>query len=152
MHPFDTLLEKAKVAHANWITATGHATEAMVELGDAIQEAEALKSIYANFDVLELRVFKGTSYIGDRQMMFVALDTDERGEPYLTIEIRTLTKTPEKYGYNAILRRINGYFYIRNSFGMRVCVWSAFFEAVNSMRKATTKATMDYLEKKEKTK
>ena len=150
MHPFDTLLEKAKAAHANWITVTGHATEAMVELGDAIQDAEATKSKFYNFKVLECREFKLKSYIGDRQVMIVALDLDEKGEPYFTIEIRTLTKTPEEYGYNDILRRINGYFYIRNSFGMRVAAWSAFLEAVGLMREKTTKAMMEFLDKKEK--
>lgn len=152
MHPFDTLLEKAKAAHARWITASNLETKAMAELGDAIQDAEATKSKLYNFKVLECRAFKVKSYIGDKQVMLVCLDLDEKGEPYFTIEIRTLTKTPEKYGYTDILRRINGYFYIRNSFGMRACAWSAFFEAVNSMRKATTKATMDYLDKKEKAK
>ena len=152
MHPFDTLLEKAKAAHAMWLTASNLETKAMAELGDAIQDAEALKSMFYNFKVLELRAFKVTSYIGDKQVMLVALDLDENGEPYFTIEIRTLTKTPEKYGYNAILRRINGYFYIRNSFGMRVAVWSAFFMAVEQMKDATTDAMADYINKKEKAK
>ena len=66
------------------------------------------------------------------------------------LEIRTLTKTPEKYGYIDILRRINGYFYIRNSFGMRVAVWEAFFIAVGQMKDATSKAFTEYLDKKEK--
>ena len=152
MHPFDTLLEKAKVAHARWLTASNLETKAMAELGDAIQDAEATRSIFCNFDVLELRVFKLKSYIGDKQVMLVALDKDEKGEPYFTIEIRTLTKTPEKYGYTDILRRINGYFYIRNSFGMRVAVWEAFFMAVNGMKDATTKAFVEYINKKEKAK
>ena len=152
MHPFDTLLEKAKAAHARWITASNLETKAMTELGDAIQDAEATRSILANFEVLELRAFKVTSYIGDRQVMLVCLSLDEKGEPYFIIEIRTLTKTPEKYGYTDILRRINGYFYIRNSFGMRVCVWDAFFMAVNGMRDATTKAMVEYINKKEKAK
>ena len=150
MHPFDTLLEKAKAAHARWITASNLETKAMVELGDAIQDAEATKSKFYNFKVLECKAFKVTSYIGDKQVMLVCLDTSETGEPYFTIEIRTLTKTPEKYGYIDILRRINGYFYIRNSFGMRVAVWSAFVEAVGLMREKTTKAMMEYLDKKEK--
>lgn len=148
MHPFDTLLEKAKAAHARWITASNLETKAMAELGDAIQDAEATRSILANFEVLELRAFKVTSYIGDRQVMLVCLSLDEKGEPYFIIEIRTLTKTPEKYGYNAILRRINGYFYIRNSFGMRVAVWTVFFEAVSQMKDTTTKAMVEYLGKK----
>lgn len=122
----------------------------MAELGDAIQDAEALKSMFYNFKVLECRAFKLKSYIGDKQVMIVALDLDEKGEPYFTIEIRTLTKTPEKYGYNDILRRINGYFYIRNSFGMRVAVWEAFFMAVGQMKDATTKAFTEFLDKKEK--
>jgi len=152
MHPFDSLLEKAKAAHARWITASNLETKAMTELGDAIQDAEATRSILANFEVLELRAFKVTSYIGDRQVMLVCLSLDEKGEPYFIIEIRTLTKTPEKYGYTDILRRINGYFYIRNSFGMRVAVWEAFFMAVNGMRDATTKAMVEYINKKEKAK
>ena len=151
-HPFDTLLEKAKVAHSRWLMASNLETEAMAELGDAIQDAEALKSVFYNFKVLELRAFKLKSYIGDKQVMIVALDLDEKGEPYFTIEIRTLTKTPEKYGYNAILRRINGYFYIRNSFGMRVAAWSAFFEGVRQMNDATNKAMIEYYDKKEKAK
>ena len=154
MHPFDTLLEKAKAAHYNWTVNNPEKMQmdAMVELGDAIQDAEATKSNFYNFKVLELRVFKVKSYIGDKQVMLVCLDLDEKGEPYFTIEIRTLTKTPEKYGYTDILRRINGYFYIRNSFGMRVAVWSAFLEAVGLMREKTTKAMMEFLDKKEKTK
>ena len=151
MHPFDTLLEKAKAAHARWITASNLETKAMAELGDAIQDAEATKSKFYNFKVLECRAFKLKSYIGDKQVMIVALDLDENGgEHYFTIEIRTLTKTPEKYGYTDILRRINGYFYIRNSFGMRVAAWSAFLEAVGLMREKTTKAMMEFLDKKEK--
>ncbi len=152
MHPFDTLLEKAKAAHFHWIT-DNHVKafmDAMVELGDAIQDAEATKSEFYNFKVLECRAFKVKSYIGDKQVMLVCLDESEDGEPYFTIEIRTLTKTPEKYGYNDILRRINGYFYIRNSFGMRVGVWSAFFMAVEQMKDATTKAMVEYIDKKEK--
>ena len=154
MHPFDTLLEKAKAAHFHWTVNNPEKTqiEAMAELGDAIQDAEALKSKFYNFKVLECRAFKVTSYIGDKQVMLVCLDTSEEGEPYFTIEIRTLTKTPEKYGYNDILRRINGYFYIRNSFGMRVAVWSAFMEAVGSMRDATTEAMSKYIIEKEKAK
>lgn len=152
MHPFDTLLEKAKAAHYHWTVNNPQMMQvkAMTELGDAIQDAEATKSILAYFDVLELRAFKLTSYIGDKQVMLVSLALDEKGEPYFTIEIRTLTKTPEKYGYDAILRRINGYFYIRNSFGMRVAAWSAFLEAVGCMREKTTKAMMEFLDKKEK--
>ena len=152
MRPFDTLLEKAKVAHARWITASNLETNAMAELGDAIQDAESTKSISCDFGVIEMRAFKVTSYIGDRQVMLVCLSSDEKGEPYFIIEIRTLTKTPEKYGYTDILRRINGYFYIRNSFGMRVAVWEAFFMAVNGMRDATTKAMVEYINKKEKAK
>ncbi len=154
MHPFDTLLEKAKAAHYNWTVNNPEKMQmdAMAELGDAIQDAEATKSTFYNFKVLEQRTFKVTSYIGDKQVMFVALDLDEKGEPYFTIEIRTLTKTPEKYGYTDILRRINGYFYIRNSFGMRVSVWPSFFMAVEQMKDATTKAMVEYLDKKEKTK
>ena len=154
MHPFDTLLEKAKAAHYNWTVNNPEKMQmdAMVELGDAIQDAEATKSNFYNFKVLELRVFKVKSYIGDKQVMLVCLDLDEKGEPYFTIEIRTLTKTPEKYGYTDILRRINGYFYIRNYFGMRVSVWPAFFMAVEQMKDATTKAMVEYLDKKEKTK
>ena len=150
MHPFDTLLEKAKAAHARWITASNLETKAMAELGDAIQDAEATKSKFYNFKVLECKAFKVKSYIGDKQVMLVCLDTSEDGEPYFTIEIRTLTKTPENYGYTDILRRINGYFYIRNSFGMRVAVWEAFLEAVGLMREKTTKAMMEFLDKKEK--
>lgn len=152
MHPFDTLLEKAKAAHYHWTVNNPEKTqiEAMAELGDAIQDAEATKSKFYNFKVLECRAFKLKSYIGDRQVMLVCLDLDEKGEPYFTIELRTLTKTPEKYGYTDILRRINGYFYIRNSFGMRVAVWSAFLEAVGLMREKTTKAMMEFLDKKEK--
>lgn len=154
MHPFDTLLEKAKAAHYHWMVNNPEKTqiEAMAELGDAIQDAEATKSKFYNFKVLELRAFKVTSYIGDKQVMLVCLCLDEKGEPYFTIEIRTLTKTPEKYGYTDILRRINGYFYIRNSFGMRGAVWSAFLEAVGLMREKTTKAMMEFLDKKEKAK
>ena len=151
-HPFDTLLEKAKVAHARWLTSSNLENKVMAELGDAIQEAEALKSIYVNFKMLECKAFRVTSYIGDKQVMLVCLDTDEKGEPYLTLEIRTLTKTPEKYGYNAILRRINGYFYIRNSFGMRVSVWLAFILAVEQMRDKTSKAMIEFINKKEKSK
>ena len=152
MHPFDTLLEKAKAAHYNWTVNNPEKMQmdAMVELGDAIQDAEATKSNFYNFKVLELRVFKVKSYIGDKQVMLVCLDLDEKGEPYFTIEIRTLTKTPEKYGYTDILRRINGYFYIRNYFGMRVSVWPAFFMAVEQMKDATTKAMTEFLDKKEK--
>ena len=150
MHPFDTLLEKAKAAHARWITASNLETKAMAELGDAIQDAEATKSKFYNFKVLECKAFKVKSYIGDKQVMLVCLDTSEDGEPYFTIEIRTLTKTPENYGYTDILRRINGYFYIRNSFGMRVAVWEAFFIAVGQMKDATTKAFTEFLDKKEK--
>ena len=152
MHPFDTLLEKAKAAHYHWTVNNPEKTqiEAMAELGDAIQDAEATKSKFYNFKVLECRAFKLKSYIGDRQVMLVCLDLDEKGEPYFTIELRTLTKTPEKYGYTDILRRINGYFYIRNSFGMRVAAWSAFLEAVGLMREKTTKAMMEFLDKKEK--
>lgn len=150
MHPFDTLLEKAKVAHARWLTASNLETKAMAELGDAIQDAEATKSKFYNFKVLECKAFRVTSYIGDKQVMLVCLDTSETGEPYFTIEIRTLTKTPEKYGYTDILRRINGYFYIRNSFGMRVAVWEAFFLAVGQMKDVTTKAFTEFLDKKEK--
>lgn len=152
MHPFDTLLEKVKAAHYHWIT-DNHVKafmDAMVELGDAIQDAEATKSKFYNFKVLELRAFRVTSYLGDKQVMLVCLDTSETGEPYFTIEIRTLTKTPENYGYTDILRRINGYFYIRNSFGMRVAVWEAFFMAVGQMKDATTKAFTEFLDKKEK--
>lgn len=153
MHPFDTLLEKAKIAHSNWVKGApmpnGFSAD-MEKLGEAIKDAEAHKSIFANFKVLECRAFKVTSYIGDKQVMLVCLDTSEEGEPYFTIEIRTLTKTPEKYGYTDILRRINGYFYIRNSFGMRVAVWEAFFIAVGQMKDATTKAFTEYLNKKEK--
>lgn len=151
-HPLDTLLEKAKVAHARWLTNSNLETKAMAELGDAIQDAEATKSKFYNFKVLELRAFKVTSYIGDKQVMLVCLCLDEKGEPYFTIEIRTLTKTPEKYGYTDILRRINGYFYIRNSFGMRVAAWSAFFEAVGQMKDVAAKAVVEYLDKKEKAK
>ena len=151
-HPFDTLLEKAKVAHARWLTASNLETKAMAELGDAIQDAEATKSVPYNFKMLELRAFRVTSYLGDKQVMFVALGTDEKGAPYFALEIRTLTKTPEKYGYNAILRRINGYFYIRNSFSMRVSVWSAFFLAVEQMRGKTTKAMVEFINRKEKAK
>ena len=152
MHPFDTLLEKAKAAHYNWTVNNPEKMQmdAMVELGDAIQDAEATKSNFYNFKVLELRAFKVKSYIGDKQVMLVCLDLDEKGEPYFAIEIRTLTKTPEKYGYTDILRRINGYFYIRNSFGMRVAVWSAFLMAVEQMKDATTKAMTEFLDKKEK--
>ena len=154
MHHFDTLLEKAKAAHYNWTVNNPEMAQvkAMAELGDAIQDAEALKSKFYNFKVLECRAFKVTSYIGDKQVMLVCLDTSEEGEPYFTIEIRTLTKTPEKYGYHDILKRINGYFYIRNSFGMRVAVWSAFMEAVGSMRDATTEAMSKYIIEKEKAK
>lgn len=152
MHPLDTLLEKAKAAHVRWITASNLETKAMAELGDAIQDAEATKSKFYNFKVLECRAFKVTSYLGDKQVMLVCLDTSETGEPYFTIEIRTLTKTPENYGYTDILRRINGYFYIRNSFGMRVAVWEAFFMAVGQMKDATTKAFTEYINKKEKSK
>lgn len=154
MHPFDTLLEKAKAAHYHWTVNNPEKTqiEAMAELGDAIQDAEATKSKFYNFKVLELRAFRVTSHLGDKQVMLVCLDTSETGEPYFTIEIRTLTKTPENYGYTDILRRINGYFYIRNSIGMRVAVWEAFFMAVNGMRDATTKAIVGYLDKKEKAK
>lgn len=154
MHPFDTLLEKAKAAHYHWTVNNPEMEQlkAMGELGDAIQDAEATKSIFYNFEVLELRAFKLKSYIGDKQVMLVCLDLDGKGEPYFTIEIRTLTKTPEKYGYNDILRRINGYFYIRNSFGMRVAAWSAFFEAVRSMDDETNKAMIEYYDKKEKAK
>lgn len=150
MHPFDTLLEKAKAAHSRWLTNSNLETKAMAELGDAIQDAEATKSKFYNFKVLECRAFKLKSYIGDKQVMLVCLDTSEEGEPYFTIELRTLTKTPEEYGYNDILRRINGYFYIRNSFGMRVAVWEAFFMAVGQMKDATTKAFTEFLDKKEK--
>lgn len=155
MHPFDTLLEKAKAAHENWVKGApmpnGFSAD-MEKLGEAIQDAEATKSKFYNFKVLECRAFKVTSYIGDKQVMLVCLDLDEKGEPYFNIEIRTLTKTPEKYGYTDILRRINGYFYIRNSFGMRVAVWEAFFIAVGQMKDATTKAFIEYLDKKEKAK
>lgn len=152
MHPFDTLLEKAKAAHYNWTVNNPEKMQmdAMVELGDAIQDAEATKSNFYNFKVLEQRAFKVKSYIGDKQVMLVCLDLDEKGEPYFAIEIRTLTKTPEKYGYTDILRRINGYFYIRNYFGMRVSVWPAFFMAVEQMKDASTKAMMEFLDKKEK--
>lgn len=152
MHPFDTLLEKAKAAHYHWIVNNPEMAQvkAMAELGDAIQDAEATKSTFYNFKVLECRAFKLKSYIGDKQVMLVCLDLDEKGEPYFTVEIRTLTKTPEKYGYTDILKRINGYFYIRNSFGMRVAVWSAFLEAVGLMREKTTKAMMEFLDIKEK--
>jgi len=152
MHPFDTLLEKAKAAHYHWTVNNPQMTQvkAMAELGDAIQDAEATRSILANFEVLECRAFKVTSYIGDKQVMIVALDKDEKGEPYFTIEIRTLTKTPEKYDYDAILRRINGYFYIRNSFTMRAGVWEVFFMAVRQMKDATTMAMIEYLDKKKK--
>lgn len=154
MHPFDTLLEKAKAAHYHWTVNNPEKTqiEAMAELGDAIQDAEATKSKFYNFKVLECRAFKLKSYIGDKQVMLVCLDTSEEGEPYFTVEIRTLTKTPEKYGYTDILRRINGYFYIRNSFGMRVAAWSAFLEAVGCMREKTTNAMMEFIDKKEKSK
>lgn len=152
MHPFDTLLEKAKAAHYHWTVNNPEMAQikAMAELGDAIQDAEATKSTFYNFKVLECKAFKFSSYIGDKQVMLVCLDLDEKGEPYFTIEIRTLTKTPEKYGYHDILKRINGYFYIRNSFGMRVAVWSAFLEAVGLMREKTTKAMMEFIDKKEK--
>lgn len=154
MHPFDTLLEKAKAAHYHWTVNNPEKTQidAMAELGDAIQDAEATKSKFYNFKVLECRSFKVTSYLGDKQVMLVCLDLDEKGEPYFTLEIRTLTKTPEKYGYNDILRRINGYFYIRNSFGMRVAVWSAVFMAVEQMKDATTEAMSKYIIEKEKAK
>lgn len=150
MHPFDTLLEKAKAAHYHWTVNNPQMTQvkAMAELGDAIQDAEATKSISCDFGVIEMRAFKGTSFLGDKQVMLVCLSLDEKGEPYFIIEIRTLTKTPEEYGYNDILRRINGYFYIRNSFGMRVAVWEAFFMAVGQMKDATTKAMVEYLDKK----
>lgn len=151
-HPLDTLLEKAKAAHYYWTVNNPQMMQvkAMSELGDAIQDAEALKSIFCDFNVIEMRAFKGTSFIGDKQLLFVALCEDEKGEPYYTIEIRTLTKTPEKYGYDAILRRINGYFYIRNSFGMRVAVWEAFFMAIGQMKDVAAKAVVEYLNKKEK--
>jgi len=152
MHPFDTLLEKAKAAHYHWIVNNPEMAQikAMAELGDAIQDAEATKSKFYNFKVLECRAFKLKSYIGDKQVMLVCLDLDEKGEPYFIVEIRTLTKTPERYGYIDILRRINGYFYIRNFFGMRVAVWEAFFIAVGQMKDATSKAFTEYLDKKEK--
>lgn len=155
MHPFDTLLEKAKIAHENWVKGApmpnGFSAD-MEKLGLAIKDAEATKSKFYNFKVLECRAFKLKSYIGDKQVMLVCLDLDEKGEPYFPIEIRTLTKTPEEYGYTDILRRINGYFYIRNSFGMRVAAWSAFLEAVGLMREKTTKAMMEFIDKKEKSK
>lgn len=154
MHPFDTLLEKAKIAHEKWVKGApmpnGFSTD-MEKLGEAIKDAEATKSKSYNFKVLECRAFKVKSYIGDKQVMIVALIADEKtGEPYFSIELRTLTKTPERYGYTDILRRINGYFYIRNSFGMRVAVWEAFFIAVGQMKDATTKAFTEFFDKKEK--
>ena len=152
-HPFNTLLEKAKAAHMKWMASASEATKAMAELGDAIQEAEALVSIKANFDVLECRAFKVKSYIGDKQVMIVALIADEKtGEPYFSIELRTLTKTPERYGYDGILRRINGYFYIRNTFAMRVTIWSGFFMAIQDMNKVANDALIEYMDKKEKAK
>lgn len=138
MHPFDTLLEKAKEAHAMWLTASNLETKAMKELGDAIQDAEALKPQMDTFlcggTVVRFKR-KERNQHGDLQHYSVYRGW--KGETmYVFLEILTLTAQPYRYAYTGILRRINGSFLLVNTIGMPLEVWAMTSNAINEIYEA----------------
>ena len=145
----DTLLEKAMAAHYHWIRSTSEQDKTMAELGDAIQEVKALKTTYLTCKPKMAYFDKILTHIGDKCLMTVWFFLDKKGEPYLSIERRILTKTPSLYGYEGILRRINNYYYIRSSFTLPVTAWSIFIEGCEEMKEVINAALSEFLKKKE---
>ena len=142
----DTLLGKAKAAHYHWIRSTSEQDKTMAELGDAIQEVEALGPRYREFKPKEYyscRIHHGK----DKRRMIVWFFLNEKEEPYVSLEMRTLTKEPHIYGYDGILRRFNGYYYITASFALPAMIWSEFFMAYKEMAGDIDKALATYLRK-----
>lgn len=137
MHPFDTLLEKAKAAHFHWSwnNPQSKQIEAMRQLGDAIQDAEALKSQKDTFvcggTIIRFKR-KERNQHGDLQHYSVYRGW--RGETmYVFLEIHTLTAQPYRYAYTDILRRVNGLFLLENTIGMPLEVWAMASNAINEI-------------------
>lgn len=140
MHPFDTLLEKAKAAHFHWSwnNPQSQQIEAMRQLGEAIQDAEALKSQKDTFvcggTIIRFKR-KERNQHGDLQHYSVYRGWS--GETmYVFLEIRTLTAQPYRYAYTDILRRINGLFLLENTIGMQLEVWAMTSNAINEIYEA----------------
>ena len=151
----ELLLEKAKAAHYHWTVNNPQMTQiqAMAELGDAIQEVEALKPDYTRFDVFDGLSWRGKSEFGDLQKLEVWLGRKEKNtRPFIGVEVKTLTQHPEKYGFDQILRRINGWYYIRAHFVMGYEPWVMFFGAIQEMNKKLNDAILEHADaQKEKT-
>lgn len=137
MHPFDTLLEKAKAAHFHWSwnNPQSKQIEAMRQLGDAIQDAEALKSQKDTFvcggTIIRFKR-KERNQHGDLQHYSVYRGW--RGETmYVFLEIHTLTAQPYRYAYTDILRRVNGLFLLENTIVMPLEVWAMASNAINEI-------------------
>lgn len=144
-HPFNTLLEKAKAAHAMWLTASNLETKAMAELGDAIQDAEALKSRMDTFlcggTIIRFKR-KERNQHGDLQHYSVYRGW--KGETmYVFLEILTLTAQPYRYAYTGILRRINGLFLLENTIAMPLEVWAMTSNAINEIYMAEKETFFD---------
>lgn len=140
MNPHDNLLEKAKKAHFDWTwnNPMSEQVKAMAELGDAIQEVEALaprrETFTAGGHIVSYKP-KQRNRHGDLQRFTVT-----RGfigeQLYILLEIHTLTAQPYRYGYEAILRRINGLFLIETVVAMPIEVWAMTSCAINELYNA----------------
>jgi hypothetical protein len=137
MHPFDTLLEKAKEAHFHWSwnNPQSKQIEAMRQLGDAIQDVEALAPRKETFIVGgEVIMYKPKEKKrhGDRQKFRIYRGFVGKNL-YIFLEIHTLTAQPYRYAYKDILRRINGLFLLENTIGMPLEVWAMTSNAINEI-------------------
>ena len=129
--PRMTLLEKAGNALYHWLmnSPSDTMTKAMGELGDAVQESEALRPINKVFAVNGYCSFKTRSDTKDMQLVNVWLLVSEDGEPYTLLETRTLTKTPQNYVFDGIIRRGEGYYYITRSYTIKFSDWPLLLRA-----------------------
>lgn len=137
MHPFDTLLEKAQRAYDNWNwnNPQSKQIEAMRQLGDAIQDAKALKPQKDIFTCGGTTIrFKRKERNQHGDLQHYSVYRGWRGETmYVFLEIHTLTAQPYRYAYTDILRRVNGLFLLENTIGMPLEVWAMASNAINEI-------------------
>ena len=107
----------------------------MRQLGDAIQDAEALKSQKDTFTCGGTIIrFKRKERNQHGDLQHYSVYRGWKGETmYVFLEIRTLTAQPYRYAYTDILRRINGLFLLENTIGMPLEVWGMNSNAINEI-------------------
>lgn len=124
-------------------------SDAMEKLGKAVKAADETMPSPTTFCIETACSVKGSSFAGDKQLMTLWLGYKKGGdEPYLCVQLRTLTKTPSQYGHDRILRRMGETYYIENGFVMRHRCWMALLSCMECMKGEINAAALKYYNKK----